>query len=383
MSRRRTFLQFASSEVDADILYGSGFFAYDPFLFLEHRGRSFLVVADFECDRARVESSADEVWPAAVLAAEDAKRRRSRTADLSPEGLCAAALRKLKIRRLSVPGQFPLGVARRLERAGFTLRVLPEPAYPRRLIKSSAEIRAVVEVQRQVERAMQAAEAMLRRSRAAGGRLVLAGKTLTAGDLRRVINLTLMERGIVAAQTVVAPGKQAVDPHNLGSGPIRPGQPVVIDIFPRSSESHYFADMTRTVMKGRPSAALAKQYRAVLQAQKLALSMIKPGVAVRTVHRAVMDCFVRSGFETGEIDGRFQGFTHSTGHGVGLEIHEPPKIGLVSPAVRFRKGMLVTVEPGLYYQKTGGVRIEDLVLVTAKGIRNLTRYPKRLTVQAI
>jgi Xaa-Pro aminopeptidase len=108
--------------------------------------------------------------------------------------------------------------------------------------------------------------------------------------------------------------------------------------------------------------------------------MIKPGVAVRTVHRAVMDCFVRLGFSTGEMDGRFQGFTHSTGHGVGLEIHEPPKIGMVSPAVRFRKGMLVTVEPGLYYLKTGGVRIEDLVVVTAKGIRNLTRYPKRLTI---
>jgi Xaa-Pro aminopeptidase len=380
VSPRRTFLQYASSEIDADILYGSGFFAYDPFLYLEHRGRSVLMVADFECDRARVESNADLVWPAGVLAAEDARRRRVKTPDLSPAGLCAAALRKLKIRRVSVPGQFPLGIARQLERAGFTLRVLKEPAYPQRLIKTSTEIRAVVEVQRQIERAMRAAEAMLRQSRAVRGRLVLAGKTLTAEDLRRVINLTLMERGIVAAQTVVAPGEQAVDPHNLGSGPIRPGQPVVIDIFPRSSESHYFADMTRTVVKGRPSTALVRQYRAVLQAQKLGLSMIKPGVAVRSVHQAVMDCFVRLGFETGEIDGRFQGFTHSTGHGVGLEIHEPPKIGTVSPAVRFRKGMLVTVEPGLYYLGTGGVRIEDLVLVTDRGIKNLTRYPKRLTI---
>ena len=380
MTRRRTFLQFASSEVDADILYGSGFFAYDPFLYLEHRGRSILVVTDFECDRARVESNADQVWPAGVLAAEDVKRRRARAPDLSPAGLCAAALRKLKIRRVSVPGQFPLGIARGLEKAGFTLRVLKEPAYPRRLIKSAGEIRAIVEVQRQVERAMQAAEAMLRCSRAVKGRLVLAGKTLTVEDLRRVINLTLMERGIVAAQTVVAPGKQAVDPHNLGSGPVRPGQPVVIDIFPRSSETHYFADMTRTLVKGRPSAALQKQYRAVLQAQKLALSMIKPGVAVRTVHQAVVDCFLRLGFASGEIDGRFQGFTHSTGHGVGLDIHESPKIGRVHPSVRFRRGMVVTVEPGLYYLGTGGVRIEDLVVVTANGIRNLTRHPKRLAI---
>ena len=380
MSRRRTFLQFASSEVDADILYGSGFFAYDPFLFLEHRGRSILVVADFECDRARVESNADSVWPAGVLAAEDAKQRRAKTPDLDPAGLCAAALRRLKIRRVSVPGQFPLGIAQKLERAGFSLRVLKEPAYPQRLIKTKAEIRAVVEVQRQVERAMQAGEAMLRRSRQVRGRLVPAGKTLTAEDLRRVINLTLMERGIVAAQTVVAPGDQAVDPHNLGSGPIRPHQPVVIDIFPRSSDTHYFADMTRTVLKGRPSPALMKQYRAVLRAQKLGLSMIKPGVAVRTVHRAVAECFQRLGYRTGERDGRLQGFTHSTGHGVGLEIHEPPKIGLVPSSVRFRKGMVVTVEPGLYYLGTGGVRIEDLVVVEEQRVRNLTRYPKRLAI---
>jgi Xaa-Pro aminopeptidase len=380
VSRRRTFLQFASSEVDADILYGSGFFAYDPFLYLEHRGRSFLVVTDFECDRARVESNADEVWPAGVLAAEDQKSRRRRQPDLTLEGLAAAALRRLKIRRVSVPGQFPVGMARGLERAGFAVSVIAEPAYPKRLTKTPEEISAITRVQRQVERAMRAAEAMLRRSRIVKNRLVLAGRTLTAGDLRRVINLTLMEAGIVAAQTVVAPGDQAVDPHNLGSGPIRPHQPVVIDIFPRSSETHYFADMTRTILKGRPSPALREQYRAVLQAQQTALEMIRPGVAVRTVHQAVAECFGRMGYPTGERDGRLQGFTHSTGHGVGLEIHEPPKIGVVSQAVRFRKNMVVTVEPGLYYLGTGGVRIEDLVVVEARGARNLTRYPKKLAI---
>ncbi len=380
MSRRRAFLQFASSEVDADILYGSGFFAYDPFLYLEHRGRSILVVTDFECDRARTESTADEVWPAGVLAAEDHRNRRKQQPDLTPGGLAAALLRRLKIRRVSVPEQFPVGMARGLERAGFEVSVLDALAYPSRLIKKPEEIAGITRVQRRVERAMRAAEAMLRRSRIAKDRLILAGRTLTAEDLRRVINLTLMEADIVAAQTVVAPGDQAVDPHNLGSGPIRPHQPVVIDIFPRSSRTHYFADMTRTLLKGRPSPALRKQYQAVLQAQQTGLAMIRPGVAVRTVHRAVAECLRRLGYPTGERDGRLQGFTHSTGHGVGLEIHEPPKIGIVSPAVRFRRGMVVTVEPGLYYLGTGGVRIEDLVVVEARGIKNLTRYPKKLVV---
>jgi Xaa-Pro aminopeptidase len=380
MVQRSAFLQFASSEVDADILYGSGFFAYDPFLYLEYRGRCWLVVADFECDRARAESNVDEVWPAGVLAAEDQEHRRAKQPDLTPVGWAAAMLRRLKIRRVSVPGQFPVGMVRGLEQAGFSIQVSKEPAYPRRLIKTKDEIGCITKVQRQVERAMRAAEAMLHSSRIVKNRLVLAGRTLTAEDLRRVINLTLMEKGIVAAQTVVAPGDQAVDPHNLGRGPIRPHQPVVIDIFPRSSGTHYFADMTRTVLKGRPSAALSKQYRAVLRAQKIGLSMIRPGVAVRTVHQAVAECFRRLGYETGERDGRLQGFTHSTGHGVGLEIHEPPKIGLVPSSVRFRKGMLVTVEPGLYYLGTGGVRIEDLVVVEEQGIRNLTRYPKKLTI---
>jgi Xaa-Pro aminopeptidase len=376
-SSRRAFLQLAASESDADILYGSGFTASDPFLFIQHRGRSYLAVVDFECERARAESRADEVWPYTVLAAEDARRRR-RSIDLSPAGLAAAALRRLRVRSAEVPAQFPLGTAERLRAAGFRLFVRKGAAYPGRLTKSETEVRAIVRTQRVVERAMGAAAALLRRSRISGRRLLLAGKTVTAEDLHRVIDLTLVERGCFSSQTIVAPGDQAVDPHNRGSGPIRPGAPVVIDIFPRSGRSHYFADMTRTLVRGRPSPALRRQYQAVLRAQRLGISMIKPGVAVRTVHAAVARSLEASGFRTGQRDGRLQGFTHSTGHGLGLEIHEPPRVGLVPSSVRFRKGMVVTVEPGLYYLGTGGVRIEDMVLVVAGGAKNLTRYPKRL-----
>jgi Xaa-Pro aminopeptidase len=277
-----------------------------------------------------------------------------------------------------VPPQFQVGIAKSLEKAGFRVSVSGQAAYPQRLIKTPDEIRSITRVQRIVERSMAAAAAMLRRARVVKGRLMLAGRTLRAEHLHRVINLTLMEHGCVASGTIVAPGDQAVDPHNLGSGPIPASRPIVIDIFPRSMNSQYFADMTRTLIKGRPSRELTRQYQAVLRAQKLALSLIRPGVAVRSVHKAVQRCFEERGYYTGQKDGRLQGFTHSTGHGVGLDIHEPPKIGLVPASVRFRKGMVVTVEPGLYYLGTGGVRIEDLVVVTANGIRNLTRYPKRL-----
>lgn len=377
-SATNTLLQYASSETDADILYGSGFSAYDPFLFLEHGRHRTLAVVDFEVDRARAESKADEVIATNALARQDAAGRKARAPDTSPAGLAAALLRKTGIRRVRVPAVFPVGVADRLRAAGFRVEVIEDAVYPERLTKAQAEIRAIEQVQRAVERAMRAAASLLDRSRIQGNRLVLDGHDLRAEDLHTAINRTLVERGCFSSQTIVAPGDQAVDPHNQGSGPIRPGMPVVVDIFPRSGRSHYFADMTRTFVKGRPSAALIRQHRAVREAQQTGLSMIRPGVAVRTVHRAVADSFEKAGYQTGERNGRLQGFTHSTGHGVGLEIHEPPKIGLVPSSVRFRKGMVVTVEPGLYYLGVGGVRIEDLVVVTADGVRNLTRYPKKL-----
>ncbi len=263
---------------------------------------------------------------------------------------------------------------------GFKLHIRPEEKFPKRLIKRPEEVRAIVAVQRATERAMAAAASMLRASRVVGRELRYAGKRLCAEDLRQAIQRTLLERQCIGAHTIVAVGNQAVDPHEEGHGPIRPGQPVVIDIFPRSMRTLYFADMTRTLVRGQPQPALVAQYRAVLNAQNKALSLIRPGVAVRAVHQAVQQVFADLGFVTGEQNGRLQGFTHSTGHGVGLEIHEPPRIGVAPESVRFRAGMIVTVEPGLYYYGVGGVRIEDLVLVTRQGIRNLTCYPKKLVV---
>jgi Xaa-Pro aminopeptidase len=167
-------------------------------------------------------------------------------------------------------------------------------------------------------------------------------------------------------------------PHHSGEGHLVAGKPIVIDIFPRSQENGYFGDMTRTVVKGEPSHELERMYQTVLKGQKLGINLIRGGVKAKDVHGAIMDFFRKNGFETGSIDGKQQGFIHSTGHGLGLEIHEPPRVSFGEDVLE--EGNVVTVEPGLYYEKLGGVRIEDVVVVKKDECINLSRYPKRFRV---
>jgi Xaa-Pro aminopeptidase len=167
-------------------------------------------------------------------------------------------------------------------------------------------------------------------------------------------------------------------PHDSGQGPLFAGKPIVLDIFPRSQKTGYFGDMTRTVIKGEPTKELSDMYDTVLKGQKLAIGMIGPGAAVKDVHKAVVEYFDSRGYKTGTVDGKTEGFIHSTGHGLGLEIHEPPRVGMGDEILE--EGNVVTVEPGLYYAGTGGIRIEDVVVVEKKGCKNLTGYTKKFRV---
>jgi Xaa-Pro aminopeptidase len=225
---------------------------------------------------------------------------------------------------------------------------------------------------------MRTAEQILKKSKIKKGYLEFEGKRLTAETLRKRINSVVFDRGFLPSRTIVAPGKHGCDPHDEGSGPIRANSPIIIDIFPRSDSSGYFGDMTRTFIKGKAPSKIARMYQAVLAAQQLGLRSIKHGAACKNIHQSIMDLFEKRGFPTGEINGRMQGFFHGTGHGLGLEIHEPPRIAINDQVLE--KGMVVTVEPGLYYYPEGGIRIEDTVLVTRNGIQNLTRYHKRFEI---
>ncbi|MCK5709306.1 MAG: aminopeptidase P family protein, partial [Deltaproteobacteria bacterium] len=210
-------------------------------------------------------------------------------------------------------------------------------------------------------------------------KLYINGQILTSEKVKGEINAELSRMGYNASHTIVASGVHSSMPHHSGEGPIFADKSLVIDIFPRSQDTGYFGDMTRTVIRGEPSEKLVKMYNTVLNGQKLGISMIKDGVKGRDVHTAIVEYFNESGFETGNLNGKQQGFIHSTGHGLGLEIHEPPRIGMGDEILR--EGNVVTVEPGLYYEKIGGIRIEDVVVVEKNGCTNLTKYPKRFRVK--
>jgi Xaa-Pro aminopeptidase len=173
----------------------------------------------------------------------------------------------------------------------------------------------------------------------------------------------------------VAGGEQACDPHNEGNGPLPAHRSIIFDVFPRSASSRYFADMSRTVVRGTPGAELKKLYQTVQDAQEEAITKIKDGADGMKIHRGICDRFEKAGYKTGLINGRMQGYFHGTGHGVGLDIHEAPRISRTGSLLQ--EGHVVTVEPGLYYPGLGAVRIEDMVLVTADGCRNLTNFPKQ------
>ena len=366
---------YAASETDADMLYATGFFAPDPFLFVEAAGRRVMVMSDLEMDRAKKQSRADRVlsWTAVARRIEEAGRRPT------VAEVIARALRDLRVRRAEVPRSFPLGLAMEVDALGIRLDVVEDPFWPAREVKTAAEIRAVEAALRAAEAGLHAGIAALRACRIGrDGYLRRAGRRFTAEDLRSAVNTRIMAEGCVPSHTICAPGDQAVDPHEEGHGPIRAHTPVVMDIFPRSERTGYFGDLTRTVVRGRASARLHEVYAIVHEGVRIGHSRIRPGAEGRDIHEEIQALFDRQGYRTGLRGGRMQGFFHGTGHGLGLEIHEPPSISRRGSTLR--AGHVVTVEPGLYYLGLGGVRIEDVAVVTKTGSRNLTRVPKVLEI---
>jgi Xaa-Pro aminopeptidase len=370
-----TILMFAAPEVDANILYASGFHAPDPFLYFRVRGKSGVVVGDLEIDRARAEAAVDRV----VSLSERLQALEKRGAT-SPgiADVAADLLHSSRIRRARVPHDFPLLLADQIRDRGIRVEPVPEPFFPERVSKTSDETKLIAEVQRVAEHALEAGLAVLQRATAHRGYLHLDGTVLTAERVRRAIEVTALERGCLAKHTIVAGGDQGCDPHQRGSGPLRPDQTIILDVFPRSMRTFYYGDLTRTVVKGVASDEVRALHEAVLEAHRAALSLLRPGANGRDVHEAVVATFERLGYRTGVRNGRMQGFFHGTGHGVGLDLHELPRIGRTG--TRIPEHAVVTVEPALYYPGIGAVRIEDLVVVGGRGPRNVTHFPKLLEI---
>ncbi len=367
----RSVLMIAASETDSNLYYGTRFIAPDPFIFLDVKGERLLLMSDLELDRARSQASVDR-----VLSYSDIERRlrEDGTADPGAVDVVHAVLRDHGIKRLLVPGSFPLKHAQRLQELGYQLEVGREPFFDRRAVKTEEEVRNIEATQRATEEAVAVAHEALKAASVRDGTLWLSGEPLTSERVKKLINVRLMELDCVAQHTIVAGGDQACDPHHEGSGSLAPNQSIIFDVFPRSGHTRYFADMARTVVRGKPAPELKRLYQIVKDAQEDAITKIRDGADGATIHREICERFESAGYHTGVVNGRMQGFFHGTGHGVGLDIHEAPRISKAGSTLQ--EGHVVTVEPGLYYPGLGGIRIEDMVLVTPDGCRNLTNFPK-------
>lgn len=373
----RATLMIAASEHDADMLYISRIFVPDAFIAIGLNGVWHGLFSPLEVDRARKNSAFDEVH------LDTPWREKARENGWQPgmAATAAAFLRSHNVNRITVPAHFPLGYAEELRKFGFSVEAAGEPMFDSRIIKSETEIAHLAKVERLTRRSMQQAERFLAECRiendASLSHASISGK-VRAEHLRAVIETFLVKNGAMPAHTIVACGRQGADPHNVGRGPLKAYLPIIVDIFPRDLTTGYWGDMTRTYVKGRASPEVKKLYRTVREGQDIGLAMIGDGVAGADIHRAITDHFDACGFPTGIRRGKQCGFFHGTGHGVGLEIHEAPRISTAEDVLR--AGQVVTVEPGLYYHGMGGVRIEDMVVVRNKGHTNLTCHSRRLEI---
>jgi Xaa-Pro aminopeptidase len=359
----------AASETDANLYYATKFIAPDPFIYLEMKGERILVMSDLEMDRAKSQSSVDR-----VLSYSEIERKAKSKSGTGAVDVVHAVLHEAGITKVLVPGNFPFSHACRLQELGYQVQTKKDPFYERRVLKTAEEIRYIEAAQRATEQAVATAHAVLHRSTIQKNELWLDGEPLTSERIKKVINVALMESDCVAQHTIVAAGEQACDPHNEGSGPLPAHRSIIFDVFPRSATTRYFADMSRTVVRGMPSSELKRLYQTVKDAQEEAITKVKDGADGQKIHEGICARFEKAGYKTGLVNGRMQGYFHGTGHGVGLDIHEAPRISRTGSLLQ--EGHVVTVEPGLYYPGLGAVRIEDMVLVTKDGCRNLTNFPK-------
>jgi Xaa-Pro aminopeptidase len=365
-------LLVGESQSNQNLYYKTHFLAGDPFIYAELNGRRLLVVSSMEQGRAQKEAAVPEVKSFEEYGLRDLTRELGSRRQAFTQ-VVGRVVEDLGAESVVVEPEFSVAYADALRAEGIEVEVDEELVREERARKSEVEIEAIAEAQRSAEHAMARAVEILAESEERNGALHLAGIPLTSERLRTEMEIAMIKDGMdVSHSPIVAGGPGAADPHWIGEGPLRAGEAIVIDIFPRSQRTRYWGDLTRTVVKGEPSEVLRRMYEATLQAQEAAFSEIRAGANGRSAHEAVLRRYEELGFGP-DVPGPH--LTHGTGHGVGLEIHEGPNLSVLD--VELQAGDVVTVEPGLYDPEIGGVRIEDLVVVTEDGFRNLTTFPKR------
>ncbi|HUK37561.1 MAG TPA: Xaa-Pro peptidase family protein [Methanomicrobiales archaeon] len=362
----KAYVAFGSS-ADADMRYLTRFRTTDPVPFVKVGGEpGKIIVSQMESERAARESTAVPVTRAQAGLTEILKEEKNRWRAYARmiAGLAGGAV--------LVPPQFPAALARELEALGRVF-IDDDTVLRMRAVKSDEELAALARVQEATEAAMGGAIASIRAARVKKGVLYRGRNPLTSELLQAQVAMTLLERGCRAVDTIISCGEDSAIPHVRGAGPLREGASIILDIFPQDEETGYTADMSRTVVKGEPPEKIRAMFDAVLGAQTLAATLVRPGATGAEIHGKVVDYFRDRGFESNTT-----GFIHNLGHGVGLEVHELPVLG--PGGGELAPGNVITLEPGLYYPGIGGVRLEDMGVVTPDGFRDLTAMPKVLRV---
>ena len=373
-------LIFADSVVSPEMRHEVPVLVPDPFLYAEKDGRRYAASTSFEVDR--IAEAGIEAHPWEDFAYDELIGQGIPREEITWLHINLNACRAFGVENATVPRSFPASVADHLRANGITLHPDYDFFADRRRVKTEAEIAGIRRAQKAAEAGMGAAKELLARAEGSNGSLSADGKALTCELLKSAIRQAFTDQGVSSDDFIVAHGAQTAIGHELGSGQIAPDEPVVIDLWPKDSESGCYADMTRTFVVGTPPEELVEYHRLVKEALDRSFASTKAGVPGLDVFNLVCEFFEEHGQKTaiskppGEV--LENGFFHGLGHGVGLEVHEAHGMGRGSTG-ELVAGDVVTLEPGLYRQGFGGCRLEDLVLVTENGAEKLTDFPYDLT----
>jgi Xaa-Pro aminopeptidase len=356
----------------------------DPLLFGEVDGRTYVLTSLLEAERVKRALPGVELLDFFELGYKDLVRDGMSFRDAARE-VEARAVREIGLTEAIVPGDFPLGLGDRLRQDGVVLTVDDAAVELRRRAKTPAELDGMRAAQRAAEAAMAAAAELLARAEPAADGLRVDGRSLLAEDVRATLRSVAAEHGAPCPPDIIVASVWQGGGHEPGSGPLPAGLPIHIDLWPRHEHSACWADMARTFLVGDPmpehAELIAEMTRLALEALKQAEAAVRPGITGLELYDATCDLFEAAGWATQRTTGTKtgpDGFQHSLGHGVGLEVHEAPPLGLAGhePLV---PGDVVAIEPGLNDSQVGVVIFEDLVLVTEDGHEVLTRFPYDLS----
>ena len=366
---------YNTTEGDLNLLYWGNFSAPDAFFALKLADRTIAFVSELEYSRCQQTSCFNEVYLLSEI------RKELRT--LCPEKAYWPAFfqflqKKYKVDQFVVPNDFPAFIYAQIA-SEVSINFNKDFFETQRAIKTNSEIAEIQKACELTAKGIDFAKNILRQSQIKDQLLYYEGQILTSESLRSRLEVYCLSLGGYATDTIICGGLDVSNPHARGKGPLHANELIVIDFFPRLQASHFYGDMTRTVLKGKANAQQEHLYNCVFECQQEIITKIRPGVYTNDLMQFALDFFEKSGYGLKTSPNACEGFIHSLGHGLGLDLHEYPSVS--HTPVKLQSGMVITIEPGLYFKEFGGIRIEDDILVTPNGYQVLSKCDYSLNLE--